>query len=68
MQTNRLAGPAPDVPSGEVVYACAAVVAAVLLPGSCSLRGLSPRAWFVIEGGQGHFASSALLQLEPGPQ
>lgn len=71
MLTNRLAGPAPDAPSGVAVYAgtVVAVVAAVVLsPGNCSLRGLSPRAWFVIEGGQGHFASSAPLLLEPGLQ
>lgn len=68
MLTNRLAGPAPDAPSGVVVYARTAVAAVVLSSGNCSLPGLSPRAWFVIEGGQGHFASSAPLLLEPGPQ
>lgn len=67
MLTNQLAGPAPDAPSGVVVYARAAVAAVVLSPGNCSLRLLSPRAGFVIEGGQGHFASSTLLLLEPGP-
>lgn len=68
MLTNRLAGPAPDAPYGVAVYAGTAVAAVELSPGNCSLRGLSPRAWFVIEGGQGHFASSAPLLLEPGLQ
>lgn len=69
MLTNQLAGPAPDAPSGVVVYARAAGAAGLLFsPGNCSFRGLSPRAWFVIEGGQGRFASSAPLLLEPDPQ
>lgn len=68
MLTNRLAGLAPYALSDVDAYARAAVAAVVLSPGNCSLPGLSLRVWFVIEGGQGHFVSSAPLLLEPGPQ
>lgn len=71
MLANRRVGPAPAAPAapaGVVVYTQHAVVASVLSAGNCSLRGLPPRAWFEIEGGQGHLASSAPWPLEPGPQ
>lgn len=68
MPTNRRAGPAPDAPVGVVVGARDAVAAAVLSSGNCSPRELPLRARFVVGAGRGHFASSAPLLLEPGPQ